>query len=151
AEASLWNALAASGATTEAGGSLAWACLGAAARGFDWLNRRLGLGRYEGRNWLGWHHHAALVFAAYGFLVSEMLAPRPDGVGRLSGRPDLPAPRSVVTLSASEKRKSREGACHAPTASKDGSPASSSSAKRRPAGRGAAVGPRSAPMRSGRP
>jgi SRSO17 transposase len=51
--------------------ALAQACLAEANRGFDWLKRHLGLDQYEGRNWLGWHHHAALIFAAYGFLVSE--------------------------------------------------------------------------------
>jgi SRSO17 transposase len=31
----------------------------------------LGLGHYEGRGWRGFHHHAVLCIAAYGFLVSE--------------------------------------------------------------------------------
>ncbi|MDB5307285.1 MAG: transposase [Gemmataceae bacterium] len=38
---------------------------------FDRLKRTLGLDHFEGRAWLGWHHHAVLVLAAYGFLVSE--------------------------------------------------------------------------------
>ncbi len=30
-----------------------------------------GLGHFEGRGWRGFHHHATLCIAAYGFLVSE--------------------------------------------------------------------------------
>lgn len=42
---------------------------------FEWLKRELGLDHFEGRTWLGWHHHVALVFAAYAFLVAEGLGP----------------------------------------------------------------------------
>lgn len=43
---------------------------GAVSR-FDWLRNELGLDHFEGRTWHGWHHHVALVFAAYGFLCRE--------------------------------------------------------------------------------
>lgn len=43
--------------------------LAAAAGGLGWLKSRLGLDHFEGRSWLGWHHHAALVFVAAGFLL----------------------------------------------------------------------------------
>jgi SRSO17 transposase len=36
--------------------------------------QELGLGHYEGRNWRGFHHHATLCIAAYGFLMLERLA-----------------------------------------------------------------------------
>ena len=35
------------------------------------LKQEVGLGHYEGRGWRGFHHHATLCIAAYGFLVSE--------------------------------------------------------------------------------
>jgi len=37
------------------------------------LKQELGLGHYEGRNWRGFHHHASLCIAAYGFLMLEHL------------------------------------------------------------------------------
>src|SRR6185369_12529786 len=33
--------------------------------------QEIGLDHYEGRGWRGFHHHAALSIAAYGFLVAE--------------------------------------------------------------------------------
>jgi SRSO17 transposase len=44
------------------------------------LKGELGLDHYEGRSWLGWYHHTAMVTAAHGFLTLERLdpkAPRP--------------------------------------------------------------------------
>lgn len=40
-------------------------------RNYEELKQELGLGHYEGRGWRGFHHHATLCIAAYGFLVSE--------------------------------------------------------------------------------
>jgi SRSO17 transposase len=40
-------------------------------RDYEELKQELGLGHYEGRGWRGFHHHASLCIAAYGFLVSE--------------------------------------------------------------------------------
>jgi SRSO17 transposase len=40
-------------------------------RDYQELKQELGLGHYEGRGWRGFHHHATLCIAAYGFLVSE--------------------------------------------------------------------------------
>jgi SRSO17 transposase len=40
-------------------------------RDYQELKQELGLGHYEGRGWRGFHHHATLCIAAYGFLVIE--------------------------------------------------------------------------------
>jgi SRSO17 transposase len=40
-------------------------------RDYQELKQEIGLGHYEGRSWRGFHHHASLCIAAYGFLVSE--------------------------------------------------------------------------------
>ena len=40
-------------------------------RDYQDLKQELGLGHYERRGWRGFHHHATLCIAAYGFLISE--------------------------------------------------------------------------------
>jgi SRSO17 transposase len=40
-------------------------------RDYEELKQELGLGHYEGRGWRGFHHHATLCIAAYGFLINE--------------------------------------------------------------------------------
>jgi SRSO17 transposase len=40
-------------------------------RDYEELKQELGLGHYEGRSWRGFHHHATLCIAAYGFLIAE--------------------------------------------------------------------------------
>jgi SRSO17 transposase len=42
-----------------------------ARAGFEELKDRLGLSHFEGRTWVGWHHHLALVIAAFGFVLRE--------------------------------------------------------------------------------
>lgn len=49
-------------------------------RDYQDLKQDFGLGHYEGRGWRGFHHHAALSIAAYGFLMAERLtADKPVG------------------------------------------------------------------------
>jgi len=40
-------------------------------RDYQELKQEVGLGHFEGRGWRGFHHHATMCIAAYGFLVSE--------------------------------------------------------------------------------
>jgi SRSO17 transposase len=40
-------------------------------RDYQELKDEIGLDHYEGRGWLGFHHHAALCIAAYAFLIAE--------------------------------------------------------------------------------
>jgi len=53
------------------------------------LKQEVGLGHYEGRNWRGFHHHASLCIAAYGFLMLERLAGIKKNAARLKA-PALP-------------------------------------------------------------
>jgi SRSO17 transposase len=48
-------------------------------RDYQELKQELGLGDYEGRGWRGFHHHATLCIAAYGFLIAERGAFPPSG------------------------------------------------------------------------
>ena len=40
-------------------------------RDYQELKQEVGLDHYEGRGWRGFHHHATLCIAAYGFLIAE--------------------------------------------------------------------------------
>ena len=51
------------------------------------LKQELGLGHYEGRNWRGFHHHASLCIAAYGFLMLEQLSGSKKNAARLKAPP----------------------------------------------------------------
>jgi SRSO17 transposase len=61
-------------------------------RDYEELKQELGLGHYEGRGWRGFHHHATLCIAAYGFLVAERNRFPPSArAGRLELRsPEIP-------------------------------------------------------------
>jgi len=50
-------------------------------RDYQELKQEVGLGHFEGRGWRGFHHHATLCIAAYGFLVSERETIPPSGPG----------------------------------------------------------------------
>lgn len=43
------------------------------------LKDELGLNQFEGRNWRGFHHHASMCIAAYGFLLAERGLFSPSG------------------------------------------------------------------------
>jgi SRSO17 transposase len=58
-------------------------------RDYQDLKQEVGLGHFEGRGWRGFHHHATLCIAAYGFLISERETIPPSG------------PRSATLLSES--------------------------------------------------
>ncbi len=46
---------------------------------YQQLKDELGLDHFEGRSWLGWHHHVTMTMVAYGFLVREQLRRRAGG------------------------------------------------------------------------
>ena len=66
------------------------------------LKQEVGLGHYEGRNWRGFHHHASLCIAAYGFLMLERLTGSKKNAARLK-EPAVPKgfhPRGAGTDAA---------------------------------------------------
>jgi SRSO17 transposase len=94
-------------------------------RDYRELKQEVGLSHYEGRNWRGFHHHASLCIAAYGFLMLERLSgikknsarlkapPLPEGFRPRGARPDA-APHPVVdrhrALSLGSGHRSRASA-----------------------------------------
>jgi SRSO17 transposase len=96
-------------------------------RDYQDLKQDLGLGHYEGRGWRGFHHHASLSIAAYGFLMAQQLR-HPGSAGKknsaLRQEPALPthykprgspahaAPRPLVDneLTAAYRRSLAEDA-----------------------------------------
>jgi SRSO17 transposase len=75
-------------------------------RDYEELKQEVGLGHFEGRGWRGFHHHATLCIATYGFLVSEKGTIPPSGPYS-SGRRQVP--------SLSQGRRSKIAAPAAPT------------------------------------
>ena len=70
-------------------------------RDYQELKQEVGLGHYEGRGWRGFHHHATLCIAAYGFLISERETIPPSGHRTTAGRsqpavPDRYRPRGAT-------------------------------------------------------
>jgi SRSO17 transposase len=62
-------------------------------RDYQELKQELGLGHFEGRNWRGFHHHATLCIASYGFLVAERSLFSPSArAGKLGFVSRKPAP-----------------------------------------------------------
>ena len=77
-------------------------------RDYQELKQEFGLSHYEGRNWRGFHHHATLCIAAYGFLMADRL--KHGGAKKNSTRsktPSLPpdyTPRGSPTRATSRAR-----------------------------------------------
>jgi SRSO17 transposase len=63
-------------------------------RDYHDLKQEVGLSHFEGRGWVGFHHHATLCIAAYGFLISEREAFPPSQASgtRQVAAPGLPPP-----------------------------------------------------------
>lgn len=61
------------------------------------LKGELGLDHYEGRSWLGWYHHTALVTTAHAFLTLERLDPKaPRRASRSPKRSAYSSPSSTA-------------------------------------------------------
>jgi hypothetical protein len=86
-------------------------------RDYQELKQEFGLSHYEGRGWRGFHHHATLCIAAYGFLLADRL--KHGGFKKNSTRskaPTLPpgyTPRGSPTRATSRSRFHRDVALSA--------------------------------------
>jgi SRSO17 transposase len=74
-------------------------------RDYEELKSELGLAHFEGRGWRGFHHHASLCIAAYGFLILERSAFPPCDPWR-GERPALSS-RSRSSRAAATPRATR--------------------------------------------
>ncbi len=70
-------------------------------RDYQELKQEFGLSHYEGRGWRGFHHHATLCIAAYGFLLSQRL--KPGGVKKNAARSETPLLSEGYTPRGSRK------------------------------------------------
>lgn len=77
------------------------------------LKQEIGLGHFEGRGWRGFHHHATLCIAAYGFLITERGAFSPSeaiaaGIFEAPCLPDDWRPRgTAITYGTPRSRQHR--------------------------------------------
>lgn len=95
-------------------------------RDYQDLKQEVGLGHFEGRGWRGFHHHATLCIAAYGFLICERETIPPSGprAATLSQAPRLPEgyrPRGGATQDRTAH--SELGRDHAPKTGRSHRPA----------------------------
>lgn len=83
-------------------------------RDYQELKQEFGLDNFEGRNWRGFHHHATLCIAAYGFLVGERLV-HGDSVKKNHCFREKPAlPESYTPRGARSTPAARAGLDHNP-------------------------------------
>jgi SRSO17 transposase len=100
-------------------------------RDYQELKQELGLGHFEGRGWRGFHHHATLCIAAYGFLISERETIPPSGPRPAAWRPQsaLSAgyrPRGAAAQNPASHPKFDRLHAHAPDRSPRQTPAAMS-------------------------
>jgi len=85
-------------------------------RDYQELKQEVGIGHFEGRGWRGFHHHATLCIAAYGFLISERETIPPSEARRATLLSQLAVPqdhrprRSALTARAAHPKLHRNNA-----------------------------------------
>ncbi|MFZ0461823.1 MAG: IS701 family transposase, partial [Candidatus Acidiferrales bacterium] len=80
-------------------------------RDYQELKQEFGLSHYEGRGWRGFHHHATLCIAAYGFLLTRRLqgasAKKNSAQSQAPGLPEGYTPRGSRKNAAARPRLHR--------------------------------------------
>ena len=74
-------------------------------RDYQELKQELGLGHFEGRSWRGFHHHATLCIAAYGFLISERETIPPSAPRTAAALPQLELPADYRPRGAADPNR----------------------------------------------
>jgi len=80
-------------------------------RDYQELKQELGLGHYEGRGWRGFHHHASLCIAAYGFLISQREAIPPQRRPKPKTARNLPFPKVIAPAAPPIRRRTTPNCC----------------------------------------
>ena len=84
-------------------------------RDYQDLKQEFGLGHYEGRGWRGFHHHATLSIAAYGFLMAQRLKTGSSNAGgkKNFAQRQVPAiPKDYIPRGSPARAASRPGLDH---------------------------------------
>ncbi|WP_033365284.1 IS701 family transposase [Bordetella sp. FB-8] len=83
-------------------------------RDYQDLKQDFGLGHYEGRGWRGFHHHAALSIAAYGFLMAERLEADKSVGGKknFAARQVPPLPKDYIPRGSPARPAARDNFDH---------------------------------------
>lgn len=85
-------------------------------RDYQELKQEFGLSHYEGRNWRGFHHHATLCIAAYGFLLADRLkhggSKKNSAQSKTASLPPAYTPRGSPTRATSRARFHRHAALY---------------------------------------
>ena len=83
-------------------------------RDYQDLKQDFGLGHYEGRGWRGFHHHATLSIAAYGFLMAHRLNAGSNAGGKKNfAKRQVPAvPKDYVPRGSPARAASRSRLDH---------------------------------------
>ena len=98
-------------------------------RDYQDLKQEFGLGHFEGRGWRGFHHHATLSIAAYGFLMAQRLKTgSSDAAGKKNfAQRQVPAvPKDYVPRGRPARAASRSGLDH------DAAPAAERRTRKKP-------------------
>ena len=92
------------------------------------LKQEFGLDHYEGRGWRGFHHHATLSIAAYGFLMAERLKAGNNASSKknFAGRQVPAVPKDYISRGSPARAASRSGLDH------DAAPALEHRTRKRP-------------------
>jgi SRSO17 transposase len=98
-------------------------------RDYRELKQEVGLGHFEGRGWRGFHHHATLCIAAYGFLVRERLLFSPSGHRADLSIKEPPLPEGFRPRGAPDPDRTARAPVHRDPANPDRRPTRQTNAK----------------------